>query len=160
MFSKECLANQQLRNTGMKRVLNDGKITCHNDKALILELSHHFTHTLLYVDMGSVSMLDACVSWWDAPNVQIFTKFLIKVGDKTPVYKCGWSALSSNRSFSFFLLFYSQWSWKEQCWSSPEWKGHVRLAPKHFPGNKRIHTFRNVHRSFKLTFISTSHEWP
>lgn len=28
MFSKECLASQQLRNTGMKRFLKEGTITC------------------------------------------------------------------------------------------------------------------------------------
>lgn len=32
MFSRECLASQQLRNTGMKRFLKEGKITCQGDK--------------------------------------------------------------------------------------------------------------------------------
>ena len=35
MFSRECLANQQLRKTGMKRFLRDGKITCQEGKASV-----------------------------------------------------------------------------------------------------------------------------
>ena len=57
MFSKECLANQQLRNTGMKRFLKAGKITCHSDKYenchITLMLSLH-GHVILRA-------LDACV---------------------------------------------------------------------------------------------------
>lgn len=86
MFSKECLANQQLRNTGMKRFLKAGKITCHNVKALILELPHHFTHTLSPYGHG-----------------QNITTFELKGGDKTPAYMCRWNAVSSNQSFSFFF---------------------------------------------------------
>ena len=35
MFSKACLASQQLRNTGMKRFLKEGKITCQEEKASV-----------------------------------------------------------------------------------------------------------------------------
>lgn len=35
------------------------------------------------------------------------------------------------------ILCYSQWSWRERRWSSPEWRGHVTLAPKRCPRNKK-----------------------
>lgn len=48
MFSKECLASQQLRNTGMKRFLKEGRITCQEDKASVC-LAVTFLITVLSV---------------------------------------------------------------------------------------------------------------
>lgn len=42
MFSNACLASQQLRNTGMKRFLKAGKITCQEERSVKSAwLSHH-----------------------------------------------------------------------------------------------------------------------
>lgn len=65
MFSKECLASQQLRNTGMKRFLKEGTITCQEKKSVSLlgSLSHHFFLHVVYSrriscrEMGCVCLL-------------------------------------------------------------------------------------------------------
>lgn len=44
------------------------------------------------------------------------------------------------------ISFHLQWSWRERCWSSPEWRGHVTLAPKRYPGNtNHTHGVRKLH---------------
>lgn len=52
MFSKACLASQQLRNTGMKRFLKEGRITCQEEKAsvcLALCLQVYFFFNMMYI---------------------------------------------------------------------------------------------------------------
>lgn len=44
---------------------------------------------------------------------------------------------NGNPVHEWCISFHSQWSWREQHWSSQEWRGHVILAPKHCPGNKK-----------------------
>lgn len=64
MFSKACLASQQLRNTGMKRFLKEGKITCQEEKASVClaECLVTFFKNIFYTITGSLTRKEACVS--------------------------------------------------------------------------------------------------
>lgn len=99
MFSKECLANQQLRNTGMKRFLKAGKITCQNDKALVFWLSLP-SHAICGIHRGCVSVSAACVPCWD-----IYIYF-IKGGERTSACMHLLSVKWSVIFFPCFLSFY------------------------------------------------------
>lgn len=64
------------------------------------------------------------------------------------------SAVSAQQIISF----HSQWSWREQHWSSPEWRGHVILAPKRCPGNKN-HTQGSGNSIVMSTFGDYYEAW-
>lgn len=49
------------------------------------------------------------------------------------------------------ILCYSQWSWRERRWSSPEWRGHVTLAPKRCPRNKKKKNPNNIHNHTQMS---------